>query len=75
MKWTSTDLKKHQAKEVERLLNELRAQHNTFTEWTNHYDGKIVTENKTTLWNPFGLNVRQDLTEKMQAIFDQSSTD
>ena len=70
MKWTSTDLKKHQVKELERLLNELRAQHNTFTEWTNHYDGNIVTENKTTLWNPFGLNVRQDLKEKMQAIFD-----
>ena len=71
MKWTSTDLKKQQVKELERLLNELRAQHNTFTEWTNRYDGNTVTEAKTTLWNPFGSNVRQDIKEKMQAIFDR----
>ena len=71
MKWTSTDLKKHQVKELERLLNELRAQHNTFTEWTNRYDGNTVTEDKTTHWNLFGSNVRQDLKEKMQAIFDR----
>ena len=71
MKWTSTDLKKKEVKELERLLNELRAQHNTFTEWTNRYDGNTVTEDKTTLWNLFGSNVRQDLKEKMQAIFDR----
>ena len=71
MKWTSTDLKKHQVKELERLLNELRAQHNTFTEWTNRYDGNTVTEDKTTHWNLFGSNVRQDLKEKMQTIFDR----
>ena len=70
MKWTSNDLKKHQVKELERLLNELRAQHNTLTEWTNHYDGNTVTEDKSTHWNLFGSNVRQDLKEKMQAIFD-----
>ena len=71
MKWTSNNLKKHQVKELERLLNELRAQHNSLTEWTNHYDGNIVTEDKTTIWNLFGSNVRQDLKEKMQAIFDE----
>ena len=71
MKWTSTDLKKHQVRELERLLNELRAQHNTFTEWTNRYDGNTVTEDKTTHWNPVGSNVHQDLNEKMQAIFDR----
>lgn len=71
MKWTSTDLKKQQVKELERLLQELKAQHNTFTKWTNRYDGNTVTEAKTTLWNPFGPNVRQDLKEKMQAIFDR----
>jgi len=70
MKWTSTDLKKHHVKELERLLSELRAQHNTFTEWTNRYDGNTVTEDKTTHWNLFGSNVRQDLKEKMQSIFD-----
>jgi hypothetical protein len=71
MKWTSNDLKKHQVKELERLLNELRAQHNTLTEWTNHYDGNIVTEDKSTILNLFGINMRQDLKEKMQAIYDQ----
>ena len=70
MKWTSTDLKKHQVKELERVLNKLRAQHNTFTEWTNRYDGNTVTEDKTSVWNLFGSNVRQDLNEKLQAIFD-----
>ncbi len=69
MKWTSTDLKKHQVKELERLLNELRAQHNTFTEWTNRYDGNTVHEDQSTTWNLFGSNVRQDLNEKIQAIF------
>ena len=73
MKWTSTDLKKHQVKELERLLNELRAQHNTYAEWTNHYDGNTVTEAKTTFLNPFGSNVRQDLKEKMQAVYDTCS--
>jgi hypothetical protein len=70
MKWTSTDLKKHQVKELETLLKELMAQHNTYTELMNRSDGNTVTEHKTTFRNLFGSNVRQDLREKMQAIFD-----
>jgi hypothetical protein len=70
MKWTSTDLNKHQVKELERVLNELRSQHNTYTEWTNRYDGNTVTEHKTTFRNLFGSNVRQNLKERMQAVFD-----
>lgn len=69
-KWTSDGLKRQEVKALEELLKALYAQHNTFRELTNHWDGEKAVETLgPALWSPFGVSTRPDLKERIDAIY------
>jgi len=71
MKWTSEGLKKKEVKLVEDLLHALQSQHNTYRTLTNHWDGtKAVESLSSASWEIFGHNVRPDLNQKIQEVYD-----
>ncbi len=72
MKWTSEGLKKQEVKALDSFLKELSAQHNTFRQLTNRWDGeKTVDSLGAAVWSLFGSNVRPDLKEKVDAIYNE----
>ena len=72
MKWMSDGLKRQEVKALDALLRELSAQLNTFKQLTNHWDGEKAVDNLGgAVWSLFGGNVRKDLKEKMDAIYEE----
>jgi hypothetical protein len=70
MKWTSEGLKRKEVKLLDSVLKDLSSQHNTFKQLTNHWDGEKAVESLAgAVWSLFGGNVRQDLKEKVDAIY------
>ena len=72
MKWTSEGLKKKESKLIEDLLQTLQSQHNTYRTLSNHWDGTKAVESLSSFshWEIFGRNVRPDLNQKIQEVFD-----